>query len=59
MPLFDPIPLPVEHADLTAFEWEPLLALLAGFAASAVGHEAILALHPSTDEDWIGRQGAN
>jgi DNA mismatch repair protein MutS2 len=56
MPLFDPIPSPVEHADLTAFEWEPLLALLAGFAASAVGREAILALHPSTDEDWIGRQ---
>jgi DNA mismatch repair protein MutS2 len=56
MPLFDPIPLPVEHADLTALEWGPLLALLAGFAASAVGREAILALHPSTDEEWIGRQ---
>ncbi len=56
MPLFDPIPSPVEHADLTALEWEPLLALLAGFAASAVGREAILALHPSTDEEWIRRQ---
>ena len=56
MPLLDPIPSPVEHADLAALEWEPLLALVAGFAASPVGREAILALHPSTDEDWIGRQ---
>ncbi len=56
MPLLDPIPSPVEHADMTALEWEPLLALVAGFAASPVGREAILALRPSTDEDWIGRQ---
>ena len=56
MPLLDPIPSPVEHADLAALEWEPLLALLAGFAASAVGREAILALRPSTDEEWIARQ---
>ena len=51
MPLLDPIPSPVEHADLAALEWQPLLALVAGFAASPVGREAILALHPSTDED--------
>jgi DNA mismatch repair protein MutS2 len=56
MPLVDPIPSPVQHADLVALEWEPLLALLAGFAASPVGRAAILALHPSTDEGWIGRQ---
>ncbi len=56
MPLFDPIPSPVEHADLATLEWQPLLALVAGFAASAVGREAILALHPSTDEVWIARQ---
>ncbi|MGA2570031.1 MAG: Smr/MutS family protein [Terracidiphilus sp.] len=56
MPLLDPIPSPVEHADLAALEWEPLLALVAGFSASPVGREAILALRPSTDEDWIGRQ---
>ncbi|MFZ1937513.1 MAG: endonuclease MutS2 [Terracidiphilus sp.] len=56
MPLLEPIPSPVEHADLAALEWEPLLALVAGFAASPVGREAILALHPSTDEDWINRQ---
>ena len=56
MPLLDPIPSLVEHADLTALEWQPLLALVAGFAASPVGREAILALHPSTDEEWIGRQ---
>jgi DNA mismatch repair protein MutS2 len=56
MPLLDPIPSPAGHADLAALEWQPLLALVAGFAASPVGREAVLALHPSTDEDWIGRQ---
>jgi DNA mismatch repair protein MutS2 len=56
MPLLEPIPSPVEHADLAALEWEPLLALVAGFAASPVGRAAILALRPSTDEDWIRRQ---
>jgi DNA mismatch repair protein MutS2 len=56
MPLLDPIPSPVVHADLAALEWQPLLVLVAGFAASPVGREAILALHPSTDEEWIARQ---
>jgi DNA mismatch repair protein MutS2 len=56
MPLLDPIPFPVEHADFAALEWEPLLALIAGFAASPVGRQAILDLRPSTDEDWITRQ---
>ena len=56
MPLLDPIPSPVEHADFTALEWESLLALVAGFAASPVGRNAILDLRPSTDEDWITRQ---
>jgi DNA mismatch repair protein MutS2 len=56
MPLLDPVPLPVEHADLAALEWEPLLALVAGFAASPVGREAILALKPSTEVAWIGWQ---
>jgi DNA mismatch repair protein MutS2 len=56
MPLLDPIPSPVEHADLTALEWHPLLSLVAGFAASPVGREAILALRPSTNEEWITRQ---
>jgi len=56
MPLLDPIPSPTEHADPVALEWQPLLVLVAGFAASAVGRESILALHPSTDEEWIARQ---
>jgi DNA mismatch repair protein MutS2 len=56
MPLLDPIPSPVEYADVAALEWEPLLAFLSGFAASAVGRAAILSLHPSTDESWIARQ---
>ena len=56
MPLLDPIPSPVEHADYTALEWEPLLALVAGFASSPVGRHAILDLRPSTDETWVRRQ---
>ena len=43
MPLLDPIPSPVVHADVAALEWEHLLALVAGFAASSVGRAAILA----------------
>ncbi len=56
MPLLDPTPSPVAHADFAALEWEPLLALLAGFTASPVGRAAILALTPSTDAEWISRQ---
>ncbi|MGC1463961.1 MAG: Smr/MutS family protein [Terracidiphilus sp.] len=56
MSLLDPIPSPVEHADFAALEWEPLLALVAGFAASPVGRQAILDLRPSSDEEWITRQ---
>ncbi|HEY2861824.1 MAG TPA: Smr/MutS family protein [Terracidiphilus sp.] len=56
MPLVDPIPSPVAHADRAALEWEPLLALVAGFASSAVGRAAVLGLQPSTDETWIARQ---
>jgi DNA mismatch repair protein MutS2 len=56
MPLLDPIPSPVEYADFTAIEWEPLLALVAGFVASPVGRQAILDLKPSTDAEWIARQ---
>jgi len=56
MPLLDPIPSPVENADLAALEWEPLLALIAGFAASPVGRDAILALRPSSHEEWIAAQ---
>jgi len=56
MPLLDPIPAPVEHADTTALEWEPLLSFMSGYAASSVGRDAILALRPSTDENWMARQ---
>jgi DNA mismatch repair protein MutS2 len=54
--LVDPIPSPVEHADYAALEWEPLLVLVAGYAASPVGRGAILVLQPSSDEEWIGKQ---
>jgi DNA mismatch repair protein MutS2 len=56
MPLLDPIPSPVENADLAALEWEPLLSLVSGFAASPIGRAAILSMRPSTDEEWITRQ---
>ena len=56
MPLVDPVPSPVLHADFVALEWEPLLVLVAGFAASPVGRAAILGLRPSTDAAWIERQ---
>ncbi len=56
MPLLDPIPSPIEYADFAALEWEPLLALVAGFAASPVGRQAILDLKPSMDEPWIAHQ---
>jgi Mismatch repair ATPase (MutS family) len=56
MSLLDPIPSTVEHADYAALEWEPLLALVAGYASSPVGRRAILDLRPSTDEDWIKQQ---
>ena len=56
MSLLDPIPSPVEDADFATLEWEPLLALVAGFSASSVGRAAILSLAPSTDEEWIARQ---
>jgi DNA mismatch repair protein MutS2 len=56
MPLLDPIPSPVLDADFFALEWEPLLALISGFAASPVGRQAILDLKPSTDEAWIALQ---
>ncbi len=59
--LLPPIPSPPNpshfaHADLAALEWQPLLALVSGFAASPVGRNAILELQPSIDEEWIGRQ---
>jgi DNA mismatch repair protein MutS2 len=56
MPLLDPIPAPVANADYVALDWEPLLQLVAGFAASRVGRQAILELIPSTQETWIARQ---
>jgi DNA mismatch repair protein MutS2 len=56
MSLLDPIPFTVKHADFATLEWEPLLALVAGYASSPVGRAAILDLRPSTDEQWIKRQ---
>ena len=53
MPLLDPIPSPVANADFATLEWQPLVELVAGSAASPVGREIIFSLVPSTDESWI------
>jgi len=55
-PFLDPVPSPVAHLDAQALEWQPLLALVAGYAASRVGREAIESLAPSTDQTWIEHQ---
>lgn len=54
--LLSSIPLPVAHADFAALEWQPLLALLTGYASSSVGREGIFALVPSADAEWIARE---
>ena len=56
MALIDPIPSSIAHADFAALEWQPLLALVAGYASSTVGREGILTFAPSTDPDWIARE---
>jgi DNA mismatch repair protein MutS2 len=54
--LLDPVPSPVTELDAAALEWRPLLALVAAYAVSRVGREAIEALTPSTDQAWIEGQ---
>ena len=56
MSLLDPIPGPVQHLDAQSLEWQPLLALVAGYAISRVGREAIESLTPSTNQSWIDHQ---
>jgi DNA mismatch repair protein MutS2 len=58
VPLLSPIPSPALHADFAALEWQPLVALVAGYSSSSVGREGILALVPSTSEEWITREHA-
>jgi DNA mismatch repair protein MutS2 len=56
MSLLAPIPDPVQHLDAAALEWHPLLALVASYANSRVGREAIESLAPSTNQSWIDHQ---
>jgi DNA mismatch repair protein MutS2 len=53
-----PIPSVVSDCSRSALEWDRFLALLSGYAQSATGRDWLLALAPSTDRDWIGRQHA-
>jgi DNA mismatch repair protein MutS2 len=54
--LIEPIPQPVPHLDAQAVEWQPLLALLAGYAVSRPGRSWIEAMTPSLDQKWIEGQ---
>jgi DNA mismatch repair protein MutS2 len=54
--LTHPIPQVVTDCSRSALEWDRFLALLAGYAQSAVGRDWLLALEPSTDREWIARQ---
>ena len=56
MSLLDPTPDPVQHLDAQSLEWQPLLALVAGYSISRVGREAIESLTPSTNQPWIDHQ---
>jgi DNA mismatch repair protein MutS2 len=54
--LIQPIPSAVGDCSRSALEWDRFLALLSGYAQSAIGREWLLALAPSTDRAWIARQ---
>ena len=56
MALTHPIPQVVTDCSRSALEWDRFLALLAGYAQSAVGRDWLQALEPSTDREWIARQ---
>ncbi|MGB7189260.1 MAG: endonuclease MutS2, partial [Acidobacteriaceae bacterium] len=50
------IPLRVTENSCSALEWDRFLELLAGYAQSGVGRARLLALAPSADAGWIGRE---
>ncbi|MBT9331858.1 endonuclease MutS2 [Paracidobacterium acidisoli] len=56
MSLIASISQPVPELSRTALEWDRFLEFLAGYAQSRVGREWVLALAPSTDRAWLGRQ---
>jgi DNA mismatch repair protein MutS2 len=56
MSLISPIPQPVTELSRAALEWDKFLDFLAGYTQSSVGRAWIMALVPSTDREWLGRQ---
>ncbi len=56
MSLIEAVPQPVTAFDADALEWPALLALVAGYADSKTGREAVGVLGPSTDPAWIERE---
>src|ERR1700744_87682 len=55
-PLLAAVPDAVSQLDALALEWQPLLALVSGYAVSAVGRAGITSLVPSTAQAWIERE---
>ena len=55
-PLLAAVPNAVSQLDAQALEWQPLLALVSGYAVSSVGRAGITSLVPSTDQAWIERE---
>ena len=58
MTLSHPIPSIVSDCSRSALEWDRFLTLLSGYAQSSTGRGWLLALAPSSDRVWIGRQHA-
>ena len=58
MPLLNPVPSPVADCSPATLEWPRFLELLAGYSHSAVGRAWAVALRPSTDAAWLGREHA-
>ena len=55
-PLLAAVPNAVSQLDAQALEWQPLLALVSGYAVSSVGRAGITSLVPWTDQAWIERE---
>jgi DNA mismatch repair protein MutS2 len=50
------VPQPLPHTSARVLEFDALLELLRGYLSSPLGQEAVAALAPSRDRDWIQNQ---
>jgi DNA mismatch repair protein MutS2 len=56
VPFLNPIPSPVADFSSGMLEWPRFVELLAGYSHSAVGRSWALALQPSRDSEFLGRE---